>query len=840
MKKRDFFTLSLSIFILILLIYYPSLQDVFAESIADIEPQEIYTGSAEECYSMNVVIIVDQSTSMSGGIGADSQRYDANDPNKRRVDAVYNAMDWLASNRIGTCQDAIYRIGVVGFGRDSKTYISLAEGEISPNNYDEWGDIFDIFESKYFAEDLGSTDHKKGFVAAKGLFSSIEPEGALPWKNVIILITDGQPYVYSVGSSAEAQENYLNDLRGYLQASFPFASSILARDTALQEAINDYGGLGSIPDESFNDILASTPVTSEEYENSYYIYIMALNDASDYLDHVGAIFKQIAEEHGGELIDLEDNEVSVMTALGDILGWVAGQESIVVSCDPIAVNPYLSGVSLDFYKLSSSIEVTIAMGSNELKYGGDEFGGVGDSSFWGVEGYSSYGATEHYLFSQPPGGIWQFQTDVCRDIKASYKPFEADIEFEEDELIYPHYPSSEQKFDPDNPKYFEFYIEDTNTGQPLMNDEDYPLNMIAEIIMPGGTEEQVTFSFRPEDNRWVSDPLPVYEKGIASFLLIGKAECVGYPSDFCPEPEFVVVSLEGEYQISEVDELHWEIVYPSSGSVIGLHGQPLELPLLPLEIEVVTYGESIEAPIVYSEWIVSDENPGNVFTAKLVLPGGEMISGALSPMSTDPSRFRYTFNYPDDERFIAGEYELTITMNGVWQHDLYFLDQTQQTIVFERRDPFYLSKWFWSALEILGAIILAGVVGKIIYDHTNVVTGNLTFTNISIGDKSFSLNKKKRKVVIKNHGGLRDLALQKIIVENVSQANGSVGISVLLIRIKGTTSRMTLSETRKGNYTDTTNKITWTVTFAGGKKPKRRPQQGRTRPHHQRHPSRRR
>jgi hypothetical protein len=830
MRKKNKLYFHLLIVCVIVLGFVGNIELVWANNHERPMSQQIMAGSAEECYGIDLVIIVDQSGSMSREIIVGDQTFPPNDPNNRRVEAVYHAMDWLASNRLGLCTDVVHRIGVVGFGTDAKVYIPLNEGIISPDNHEDWVETFYRFRNQYYGEDLGITSTKRGFEVAQELYSEAGEIGDAPRKNLMIMITDGKPNPLGRGSSYEAQVFYLNEMKEFIQDNFYFDESIIAREEAMQRVINIYGSLDQIPVEVRNNVLADYPVTPDAYQSSYFVFFMAMNDAMPYLDTVGGMFEEIAEMQGGVLFDLDDNEISVLTTINQILSRVTGLSSLVVDCDPIAVLPYLSGVSLDFYKLSSAIEVIIVLDSHELINGGDMFGGDGDASFWGVDGYSVYGATEHYLFRQPPGGIWEFKTDVCRDIKASFRVFKPEIVLEESNLVFPHYPSPDDKFDPSTPYNFRFYIEDSNTGIPLVNDENYPIDMIADITMPGGEVEQVKFDFDIDDNHWLSTAVPVYEQGTASFVLTAEAECVGYPSELCPEPVFSVVSWEGEYLIGEVNHIVWSIIEPVDGSVSELNGPPLALPLLPLDVEIEVRNQD-NTPLSYPEWVVSGEDSQNVFSAKLILPDGDVITKPLVARADNPARFYTTFDFLDDGRFVQGTYDLEVSMRDAWQRDQFFPELTQQSVSFTRQNPFFRTQWFWNGVKILSGVTVAAILGKIIYDHTNVVTGSLVFSNTSQEDKAFSLSKKKRRLVIKKHPSLRELGLRRIVVKNnpTSRSSGSMPISVTLERNDKRQFQMTLADVKTGRYPDSNN-VNWQLTYSGGKQIKQkrnRPKPGR-------------
>jgi len=731
--------------------------------------------ASNDCYAMDVVVIIDQSGSMSGGIDITGEPFQANDPNKRREQAAEHAMNWLASNKIGGCKDAVHRIGVVGFGSSSRTYMNLTE--INPTDYTDWNKDFKIYQDMVISENLKSTDHKLGFSAAKTLFNNVDSLGSLPRKKVIIMITDGRPHVYSRGSSPEAIRIYLEELVKQVGEDFPFAESVRERDQAFKEATNIYGSFSNIPLDVKANILTDYPVTNDEYENSYYIFIMAMNAAVPYLDDVGSYFAEISLAHGGrDIYDLANNESSVLIAIDDILSWVSGQNAIVGECGPVPINPYLSGGALDFYKVNTSVEIVISLDrSNPIGKGGEDFSGTGDSSFWGVTGYSSYDISEHWVFSNPPAGMWYFETDTCSNIKSSFKLFEAVIKSDSSEDVFPYYNFDGDIFDPAYPYSISIKIEDEDTGDFLINDPKYPLDVSAEVTSPGGALHTIQFAYNASRKEWVSDTVPVNELGTFTYRMVANAPCVGYPSDSCPNEFFVLFEHMGSYGVRNVAPVFFEIidVQPvlEDGSIFPVHGKPLELELIPFEVTVQVLNAD-KNPFSYSEWIESSATPYDIFNAALRLPGGETILADMVPLPGDGSQFFASFVFnEEDDRIIEGTYKVSITMNDTWRHDEFYAPHRFLELEVDRFDPFFRKPWVWLLIKSIIGSIIALIIGFLIYNNTNVVRGMLVFSSTSEGLKNFGLRPSTRTVTIRKHPDLRDLKLSSFTVKNANSTS---------------------------------------------------------------------
>jgi hypothetical protein len=104
--------------------------------------------------------------------------------------------------------------------------------------------------------------------------------------------------------SDQYYENYMQNLIEQVNRDFPFSDAVKRRDEAAREAVRVHGSLEQIPEEVRNEIRVNYPVTDENWFNSVYIWVVAMNDVRPYLSKVGSQFDRIAAEHNGDLIDL--------------------------------------------------------------------------------------------------------------------------------------------------------------------------------------------------------------------------------------------------------------------------------------------------------------------------------------------------------------------------------------------------------------------------------------------------------------------------------------------------------------------------------------------------------
>ena len=90
--KKGLILSSVLVIISLLISYTVSAKSIFRPEIPLVKASE-YVVPLDDCYSLDVIFIVDQSGSMSGDAGAAP-----NDPIGSRFEAPRYAMDWLANN----------------------------------------------------------------------------------------------------------------------------------------------------------------------------------------------------------------------------------------------------------------------------------------------------------------------------------------------------------------------------------------------------------------------------------------------------------------------------------------------------------------------------------------------------------------------------------------------------------------------------------------------------------------------------------------------------------------------------------------------------------------------
>lgn len=768
-------------FIFVLIIALLVVQPV---SYAWASPKGSLSDGSSGCYALDIVFIIDQSKSMKG-IPSGPNPALANDPLGNRYYAPRYALDWLANNILGLCANAVHRVGVVSFGTNSQ--IDMPMTKIAPGNQTEWDQVKEVLNNKIQPQDLDATNPAKAFKDASLMLRSAPPLGDLPRKRAIIALTDGKACVPTLGCRAATGDGmdhqaYNLQFVNQVATDFSFSEALRQQDDALRNVAQGYGGVGNIPDDIKNDILRENPVTSEDLQNSTYIWIVAMNSAEAYLDTDGDALTKIAKSHGGELIALPENRIAVPSEFNKILSWLSGISPTILSCGKLAVDPYLGGATLDVYKAGEGFNLTITHNGKKL------VGGQGDREYFGVKDYSQFGVIEHYSFEKPPAGLWQIDASDCQSVEVSYIPFRSEVSMVAPVSILPNYNLNGATSDPAHPFYLEYKIMSTNGNLTLDDDPLYPLDIKALIGLPDGTSKEVKLSFTGSGVWKSSEPIPVHLVGTYTLDLSAYASCVENPQlthSRCASPTFLVVQdAAGKYDVGNVKLFDFKILNPKDGDVFPLHGNlwPDQLALQPISVELQLV-DSDDNAIAADTVLVGELN--NAFQATLVANGVSQ-SATMQRNSTDPSRFTANFSAPA----VLGQHNLTIDLLSDYRFETYSPARRQIRIAFTREDPLLNNPTFYTFLGILLALLLIGIAVWFMIGRQNAVQGRLILTDVTTNtQKTFSLSQKKRVVTISQ--GL-PAGVAKVQVRNAGARAGKQLIQVTIKPSKGALINKTL------------------------------------------------
>jgi len=130
------------------------------------EPPQIVSIQSESindaCYSLDVIFLIDQSSSMGAAL------FRPSDPTDQRETAVEAMIDWLAENALDRCPNSRHQVGVVSFGTTGR--IDLPLTELSPDSFNELQVIQNRLKDDIVADNLYTTQPLEGFILAKEMF----------------------------------------------------------------------------------------------------------------------------------------------------------------------------------------------------------------------------------------------------------------------------------------------------------------------------------------------------------------------------------------------------------------------------------------------------------------------------------------------------------------------------------------------------------------------------------------------------------------------------------------------------------------------------------------------
>jgi hypothetical protein len=745
-----------------------------------------------ECLGMDIIFLIDQSSSM-GGEDRWNPIPNSNDPRQLRIDASKFVLDWLASNKLGLCRDVVHQIAIISFG---ETVVQdLHPTIIDPNDFSSWQSFQQELSQKIVPHNLGATDHALAFESAADLFNDFTSVGGAPRKRVVVMLTDGQSYLERDDFILEP---YLEDLKEQIETDFPFADVLLEREEMLDDIIASHNGeYSEILPEEFNLIAQEYAIEDLEqaYQESTYIWIAAINDESNYLRSVGKVFDDIATSHGGDLINLGRSANDISLQFNMILSRLGFIPIKLLGCGTTPVEPYLSGAVMDIFAVGEDIEVRIS--HTDPSQGNQVFtliGGQGtpaDLAHFGLspDGYSNLGSVEHYFFENPPGGNWEIDATNCDDVKLTLLEFDARVSFAEGSVV-PQCPNCEHP--PHRPGVkLQIGIEDqqSDPANPtsLKEDPNYPLTAVGEFTDPDGNYVgSVSFSLDPSNpGKMISDTaVPARLEGIYSFDIKATSACIdpeNYESEECQQPgdTFKVFETSGfTYEVKKVEEVNIVILEPGNGQQYPLHKMngllPPELADPSIRIQIEDSNGNI-LPI--SQVVLGNTNPFDAATLTY------RPTSQIYDLTFAASGSELVGQLPLDIQFESGEYVFHIEPGNTFVNAINFqsygiadADLVPRDITFTLADTYVTAPWFYWVKVAIAGIIAIAILSLIIYLFSSPVRGNLEFY---IGD-SPTPNRVSIKTALRSKTVKKGIpATAGVVKVKVSNA-GSRGVKQLI------------------------------------------------------------
>lgn len=771
------------------------------------------------CFSLDVVFIIDQSDSMSGSGGAP-----ASDSIENRVYAPRWAIDYLTDNAFDICPDAIHRVAMVSFGDEVEP--DLEFNEINPESEEQAKNTRDRLKNKIAAKRLGQTDPKKAFEIANNLldeYGPIENSGAR--KRVIIFMTDGEPCVSElgclVGHNTMDFIQYSQELQTFAKDELPFDPVLLKQEECLRDAREKYEG-EDLPGEVVNQCLEDYRVDPQDYQKSNYIFTMLLRKGTAYPSTLTEIYEDMSEEHGGELISLQDNRNDITKTFLDILTRMSGVKASRISCGNIAMNPFLRSARIIFFKIDPEIPVRILYSDNEGTHVVEN--GIYDGDSFEIKSHYSEGANERYEFLKPYPGIWTIESDACEGIDAYFEPVDFEVGDRvllsilapDQTLIKPEATltdlvsipkfGQEPYYNKDQAYHLQYELLDRSGDIiPEKGGDFFHVQWTINITDPTGNVESYPLFWDASTNTYRTakeSPLKLPVQGDYSLQVsadVVQRETPYFPIDRNAKDEDVFTSSrhlfdeEASFKVvcpnlALIDRCPWdtrvvedgclecplksfkvEILSPENGANIGaVHGTIKDdwpLPVQPFDVRFQIVGSGGEV-INLSEVLKDTTHP-------VVLK----VEGGGSPRTIDdyiaeienPGVYKATvkdFDY-------AGNYKLTAELSSGYS-EFWFPAKSMDERVFRRLDgPWNTESTYRMLLYVLIVLLVIFVLYSILI-RTNPVRGSLIFTHYDgeeIARLPLKSDKNWKVIGARQLNVYPQLDLKKIKVTNIGKAS---------------------------------------------------------------------
>lgn len=740
------------------------------------------------CENLDVVFIVDQSSSMS--------QFPASDPYQQRKYAVKSMIDLLADLAVDQCRGNTYRVAVISFGSESRVDLPLSN--INPFDYEQAQALREKLSGYLRADDMQETYPLEAFLKAERIFKDAPDLGTEPRKKVIIFVTDGVPCIRAgkYGRDLYLEENLTCKGEGYtdqaardvarvVNAIFPFHPEMLRFTRCLEELRSRYGE--NPPENELAQCLAIVPEEKkkEYYKESTFLYLLLLRGPdSNYTENMLKTWENLAEKHGGRLITLGNEPSELPGKMRNILSELAGIRPNLLECgNPFAVNPYLKRLRVTVYNISEKNKIVLSYVDAEGKRHQIQ-NGVGEG-FELAEPYYSFGVNERYVFAYPYPGLWQVSAENCEgvDIYAEavtltdLTPFRPNLPEQIPSYDVPPYYSEDEPF------YIQY--------QPMIGDriiEQSPKRLFAfnaelQVTQPDGNAYTIPMEYNVAEKMLVAkEPLRVPLAGTYKFTLRATTRwhraSGGAIKDFVVSPNqseeevfsdsHELFSFSSEFRVfpvrpfvlQEVKPVENEIVRPVHYSL--LHGWPLKVRPLEVRVRLVTRDGN---PLSDWENVFKDDEKG--IMAFLTSPDGETSQKVYLHPASDAAG-EYVGEVPGLGK--SGRQTVTFQVNLEELAENYRPDRRDLKVNFQLADVLWTNP---STYSLLLRIAVLGLIGLIIYNisiRTNPITGSLEFVDGDVTLAEFNLyNRKNFRVISKELRQYPQFGLKRIKVYNIGK-----------------------------------------------------------------------
>lgn len=545
------------------------------------------TSSTPMCWSLDIVLLIDQSYSMFSQIDPKTgEPMIPSDKENYRYQATKDILDKLIDNRLDICPLALHRIAILAFGQTTRSVLSSAEVlttiDLPPTatevERDAWSsNYFELIEKASQDKSQNSTDPQQAFSQADVLLTKAptltEPPEYGPRRQVIVLVTDGNPTGRFIGNrsitfGADGIPDYMCQLKADLnQATW-------AKRSIWIVAMNgSYGRLSP--------------------NNKY------LDQAGCGKDSLGNNLSEIAEAHQGHLLKPLYNATALQQAINSLVADEFGQVGESIQCgDVFFVEPYLQQVKLTFFRpKATSPKVILAKLDDQnrpiyqISDGLEERlnpASLGDMVF-NARLSSSRRNVEELVFDLPTPGAWRFDVqslshdDCQRNYQATKVKAVAEAilanpapeNFLAQEFEPPYY-------DPDGPIPFVVRLK-SSAGTMLKPDPQYPLVVKAHLILPEDATFPADFVRIPDEfemvyaekrQEWTSEQVDPAKSVYAVAPVPGNYSLVitGTAPDGAGKPGYQAFVQRLGYQVKKLERFSFAVTTPAANAVVACNG----------------------------------------------------------------------------------------------------------------------------------------------------------------------------------------------------------------------------------------------------------------------------
>lgn len=718
-------------------------------TVADsVQVEPFLAEEARQCFSLDVVILMDQSSSMGGEPGIPP-----NDPLGNRKYAAQAMIDQLADIALDNCPETRHRIGVISYGTEARVDLPLSD--IDVDTYEEAQLVRQRLSNNLKIDSLGKTDPAQAFYLAKQMLDEAEILTDGPRKRVIIYVTDGHPCVSSWGCNPPVANtmdyvSYMRTLKAWSFENLAFNEALLNRETCLASLADEHGSYKDIPSEEAAHCYDDYPVSDDEYRESTYVFALLIGHGSAYSQLLKDEINEMASSLGGRLEDLKQDGSDIPEKMEEILTQLAGVKVGRLQCGQFAVNPYLKRAIIVIHK--NATDLTTRMWYEDDAGRHEISGETIVNGGFDLEEVNFYGPSERYTFRYPAPGLWHLEADDCQGITAYYQ--EATINVQGYSLGIDQVPQYDREpyADPHNSYFIDYQmIEEDGTLIDEADHSRFKVNFDLRVTRPGGEVQTPRVEWNAAQHKFTAvDPIQVPVPGTyqvdmvgTTFHHVGEPAPVGpsYQETFSEERE--LFRLENmTFEVFPVNPFHFEVLTPTDSEVLSpIHdsiqaGWPLPVRKIPVSVKIVGRdGQTINAPL--SDVLV---DPSNALAAVASLDGTNTTSGQiiLQPDPAIPGVLRGEIAEFDAE----GDLTLTVSLNdqGRSRTSIFRPEAYEAVVRFQRIDsPWGRASTYYTILAALIALILIIVIYNIAI-RTNKVRGQLVFKDNTVDIATFSLS----------------------------------------------------------------------------------------------------